>query len=392
MWKLLTAGIALVASLSIYFPVYAQIIKTNDLTRYCDQKGVNRQTVLYLDQGIIGKTDPLWYKDIINKLKFLPSEKVKVVTIKDGGSEVELAWEGCFPGYTKENARIIKEKEGAMTLFTGSALDAVKDDMKLFTNNFQRALAHPLSGSRYDEKPRFTLANFPTKKLVEALYYDTKRLDLDNGISRVIVFSDMIEKSNLVDHNNMDPLVTAKAVADRYPMFLNHADFYIYGINYTHGESELNTDMERFWRDYLLRSGANIAHYGNQLVVPRGDENFTVHSYTGYIVDGDGNKIITKMRLGFFDSGELTHSVLTVGDEYLTLKGSIVASGQNTQLSGSIMSSTFSGFGAGDVFTMTGAIKEMHGTIGAPDDRTVDRKGQQYKFDISLSQDANLSL
>ncbi|MEW9796652.1 hypothetical protein [Alteromonas sp. CYL-A6] len=392
MWKSILSGVVLASALFTSSDVNSQIIKTNDLNRYCDQDGINRQTVIYLDQGVIAKRDALWYKDIVNKLRFLPSERVKVVTIKDGGSEVELAWEGCYPGWTPENAKKIKESEGAMTLFTGSALDAVKDDLKFFTNNFQRALAHPLAGSKYEDKPRFTMSNFPAKKLVEALYYDSKRLDLDNGVSRVIVFSDMIEKSGLVDHKNMRPVETAEAVAKRFPMFLNHADFYIYGINYTHSESDLNTDMERFWRDYLLHSGANIAHYGNQLVVPRGDENFAVTSYTGYIVDGNGNKIITKMRLGYFPNGELTHSVLTVGDEFLPIKGSIIKSGQNIQLTGTVTASTFDGFSEGDVVKLAGSLKDMQGQIGAPDDRTVDKKGQQYIFDLSLSRDANLSL
>ncbi|MBE1301824.1 MAG: hypothetical protein GJ680_18215 [Alteromonadaceae bacterium] len=392
MKRLLTSMVAAAGLLSVTGTSVAQIIKTNDLNRYCGQDGIQRQTVLYLDQGVIGKQDPLWYKDIVNKLRFLPGERIKVVTIKDGGSEVELAWESCYPGWTPQKAKEIKDSESSLTLFTGSALDAVKDDQKFFTNNFQRALAHPLAGSKYDDKPRFNLNNFPTKKLVEALYYDSKRLEYKDGVSRVIMFSDMIEKSELVSHSAMSPDTAAQKTAERFPMFLHHADFYIYGINYTHGESELNSKMELFWRDYLLHSGANIAHYGNQLVVPRGDEMFSVQSYTGHVVDGDGNKVIARMRLGYYNTGELTFSLLTVGDEILPIKGSIITSGQNLELNGTVTASTFEGFSKGDRVKLTGSSKELSGKIGAPDDRTVDKKGQQYLFDVSFSKDTNLSL
>jgi hypothetical protein len=370
----------------------AQIIRTNDLNKYCDQAGVNRQTVLYLDQGIISKTDALWFKDIVNKIKFLPSEKVKVVTIKHGGSEVELAWEACYPGYTPENAKDIKENESAMTLFTGSKLDAVKDDVEFFFKNFQLALAHPLATTKYEDKPRFSLENFPQKKLVEALYYDSKRLDLKNGVSRVVVFSDMIENSNLITHAQMKPVQMAKEVAERFPMFLNHADFYIYGINYTHSESDLNSDMEKFWRSYLLASGANIAHYGNQLVIPNSEEYFSVFSYTGHLVQSDGRKVIAKMRLGYLKSGELTHSVLTIGDEFMPLKGSLILSGQNVQLEARVSASTFDGFKPGDSLTLDGSLEALKGTLGAPDERTVDTKGKQYRFKLVMNQDSNLSL
>ena len=368
------------------------IVNTNDLKRYCGQEEVQRQTVLYLDQGIIAKTDTVWYRDIVNKLKFLPGEKLQVITVKDGGSEVELAWEACYPGYTPTKYAEMKEKGGFSRLFLGDVDDQIKKDLTFFNNNFKRALAHPLAATRHEQKPRFSAATFPNKKLVEALYYDAKRLDLENGISRVIIFSDMIEKSQLVAHQELDPQAAATIAAERFPMFLNYSSFYIYGINYTHGESELNTQMERFWRTYLLQSGANIEHYGSQLVLPRTNELFAVNSYSGFLTQSDGRKVAAKLRLGYYPDGELVHSVLTVGDEFMPITGSQQVSGKNVELRANITNSTFSGFKKKDVLTLSGNQNKLSGQVGAPDDRTVDEKGAAYLFDVNFDKDNNLSL
>lgn len=367
----------------------AQIIETNDLKRYCNQDGVHRQTVLYLDQGIISKTDALWYRDIVNKLKFLPGEKVQVVTIKSGGPEVELAWEACFPNYTSETYKKLKEKSGFVNLFTGDVDDKLESDQGFFHKNFQSALAHPLIGTKHDTKPRFTLDTFPTKKLVEALYYDAKRMEFENGVSRVVMFSDMIEKSNLLNHSKLNPQKIAEQVSERFPMFLSHASFSIYGINYTHSESDLNAKMERFWRRYLLKSGANIEHYGSQLVLHKNNNVFELDTYSGYLVQSDGRKVAAKMRLGYFGTGELTNSVLILGDEYLPLSGSINTSGKNVEIKASIKDSTFTGFAKKDVLNLTGTPSELKGVIGARDDRTVDEKGEVYRFSIQLSKESD---
>lgn len=367
----------------------AQIIETNDLKRYCNQDGVHRQTVLYLDQSIISKTDALWYRDIVNKLKFLPGEKVQVVTVKSGGPEVELAWEACYPSYTPVTYKKLKEKTGLINLFTGDVDDKLKSDQGFFNKNFQSALAHPLIGTKHDTKPRFTKDTFPMKKLVEALYYDAKRMEFEKGVSRVVMFSDMIEKSNLLDHNRFEPHKSAEQVSERFPMFLSYASFSIYGINYTHGESDLNAKMERFWRQYLLKSGASIAHYGSQLVLHKNTDMFELDAYDGYLVQSDGRKVAAKMRLGYFDNGELTNSVLTLGDEYLPLAGSISTSGKNVEVKASITDSTFKGFEKKDVLNLKGSPSMLKGVIGARDDRTVDEKGEVYRFSIELTKESD---
>jgi hypothetical protein len=367
------------------------LIRTTDLKKYCDQEGVNRQTVIYLDQSVIAKKDPNWFKDILNKAKFLPGERIQIVTIKDGSSTVEQAWDACYPAYTPKNYNNLKENDGFGSVFTGGVDDELTSDSKAFTTRLQQALAHPLQRTRHEQAPKYK-NEFPRKKLVEAFYYDSKRLDLESGIARVIVFSDMIENSDLVNHGSFSPIEDAASVSDRFPVFLNHASFYIYGINYTNSDTALNEKMEQFWRQYFIKSGAEIAHYGTQLVLPRDDGMFEAISYKGKLTQSDGKRLATSMRLAYLPNGDLMHSWLAVGDDFMTLSGNISCSGQNCELEAKIKESGFKYFKPNDVVRLDGALGEMRGKIGARDDSVIDEKGKIYRFDIEFKRDATLSM
>ena len=368
------------------------LLRTTDLKKYCNQEGIDRQTIIYLDQGIIAKKDPNWYKDIINKTKFLPGERLQVVTINDGGATVELAWDTCFPKYTSSAYKKLKSKEGFGSVFTGGIDDQLKADKKSFEKKLYQALGHPLANSRHEQPPIYQSGSFPTKKLVEAFYYDAGRFDLKDGISRVIVFSDMIEKSDLVSHTSLESEVTAKQVAKRFPMFLSHSSFYIYGINYTNKDTALNEKMESFWRQYFLKSGAHIVNYSTQLVLPKKDDGFKARSYSGALVQSDGKKLSTNLRLATQPDGRLVHSWLTIGDHYMTLEGNMNCSGQNCTVDAKITGSTFDGFKVSDVLKLTGNHKSFSGKVGARDESVIDDEGKIYRFDVKYSLDKNLSI
>ncbi|MFT6835379.1 MAG: hypothetical protein ACJA0H_001417 [Francisellaceae bacterium] len=368
------------------------LLRTTDLKKYCGQDGIERQTVIYLDQGIIAKKDPNWYKDILNKTKFLAGERIQVVTINAGGSTVEQAWDSCFPSYTSKKYNTIKEEEGLGSLFTGGIDDNLKNDKSSFSKWFKQALAHPLAGSKHDTAPNFSSRGFPSKKLVEALYYDSNRMNLKNGITRVIIFSDMIEKSDLVDHAIFKPLEKAKEISKRFPMFLNHASIYVYGINYTNNNTALNEKMQAFWEQYLLSSGANIEQYGTQLVLPRVDSTFEAYSYTGRLTQSDGKKLATKIRIAYTPDGALIHSWITIGDYFMPIKGTLNCSGQDCKVTATITNSTFDGFAKNDILQLQGTHKELKGKIGAKDDSIIDEQGKIYRFDVEYVQDLNLAL
>ncbi|MBQ4832190.1 hypothetical protein J8L70_02955 [Pseudoalteromonas sp. MMG010] len=382
-----------ITSLMLSFASYADgLLRTSDLKQYCAQEGVNRQTIVYLDQSIISKTDPNWYKDILNKTHFLPGERVQVVTINDGGSTVELVWDTCFPSYTKAVYKQKKAQEGMAVVFTGGVDDQLKNDQKIFNQRIKQALAHPLAGSRHETAPHFEASNFPNKKLVEAFYYDANRTRIDNGIARVIVFSDMIEKSDLVNHSSFNALEAATSAAERFPVFFNHASFFVYGINYSNNETKLNESMEKFWRNFMIYSGAEIAHYGTQLVLPSDNQLFTAKSYKGKLTQSNGKELATQMRLAYTPEGELKYSWLAIGDKYMTLKGTISCSGKNCKVDAQIKESSFDGFKARDALLLNGDMSSLSGTLGARDDSVIDETGKVYRFNVSYTQEARLGM
>ncbi len=368
------------------------LLRTTNLKSYCAQQGVQRQTVIYLDQGIIAKTDSNWYRDIINKTKFFPGERLQVVTIKDGGGVVEEAWDSCYPAYTEAEYKKRKANEGFGSLLTGGVDDKLKGDLKSFNKWFKQALAHPLAQTRHESTPNYSAGKFPQKKLVEALYYDSARMDLTNAVSRVIIFSDMMENSDLLQHDDFEPSKAADAAAKRFPTFLNHASIYVYGINYTNNQTRLNNQLEAFWKRYLLQSGAHVKNYSTQLVLPKKNQLFTAQSYTGHLTQSDGRKLSTSMRLAYTPDRKLIHSVFTIGDYYMPISGDFYCSGANCELTAAVTYSNFDAFRKGDALQLSGSLKALAGKVGAKDDSVIDEKGSIYRFNVEYLKDRNLSL
>jgi hypothetical protein len=202
----------------------------------------------------------------------------------------------------------------------------------------------------------------------------------------------MIENSDLVKHKSFDPVKDSVSVSDRFPVFFNHASLYIYVINYTNSDTALNEKMERFCRQYFIKSGAEISHYGTQLVLPRDDGIFNAISYKGKLTQSDGKILATSMRLAYQTNGDLIHSWLAVGDNFMTLSGNITCSGQDCDVEAKIKESGFEYFKPKDVVKLSGTLSEMSGQIGARDDSVIDEKGKIYRFDIKFEQDSTLSM
>ena len=369
------------------FPVVASanILKATNLDKYCQVNPGDRQTIIYLDQNIIASKDPNWYKDIVNKVEYRPGEKIQLVNINNGGSTVELIWDTCHPSYSKEQYKKAKAKEGVGSLFMGGIDENLKDDNKFFKKQFMRALAHPLQKTRHETAPTYSASSFPEKKLVEAIYYDAKRVDIDDVFSRVIIFSDMIENSELFKLNSFDPMAAAKNVAKRYPMFLNYANFQIYGINYTNNETKINENIRDFWKQYLLLSGAHVEQYGAQLSVEESSNLWQFEKFKGHVTVGDV-KGASEFRFIIGDDNKLRHGWLEIADMYLPVAGEISCSGQNCNIDAEILASANkNAFRQKDVLRVKGTPKNYKGYVGGKDESVIDAQGNVYQHPIQLT-------
>jgi hypothetical protein len=370
------------------FPLMASadgLLRTSNLEKYCQIESGGRQTVIYLDQNIIASKDPNWYKDLINKVEYRPGEKVQFVNINDGGSTVELIWETCHPSVSPERLKKLKQNESFGALFTGGISDNLANDIKFFDNQVIRALSHPVSKTRHEDAPTYSASSFPAKKLVEAIYYDSKRLNVDDVFSRVIVFSDMIENSELFELNSFEPSKTAKAVAKRYPMFLNYASFQIYGINYTNRETLINENIRDFWNEYLLLSGSYVEQYGAQLAVEEDTKSWDFYKYKGHVNAG-GIKAASAFRMIIGDDGKILHGWLEVADMYLPVSGEVKCSGQNCNIDAEVLASTNKdAFRKNDVLRLNGTMSNFNGYVGGRDETVIDAQGNAYQQPISLT-------
>lgn len=362
------------------------LLRTTNLNKYCEAEPGGRQTVIYLDQNIIASKDPNWYKDILNKVEYRPGEKVQFVNINNGGSTVELIWESCHPSFSPQKLKQLKENEGVVALFTGGIEDNLKSDKKFFKKQILKALSYPLQKTRYESPPSFTLKTFPKKKLVEAIYFDSKRLKVDDVFSRVIIFSDMIENSELFSLDSFEPIKSAKAVAKRFPMFLNYSSFQIYGINYTNRQTKINQDIRDFWKQYLLLSGAHVEQYGAQLAIGRETKNWSFHKYKGH-VNVNGAKGASTFRMVIGDDGKIHHGWLELADMYLPLSGEVKCSAQECQVNAEILSSSNKdAFRKKDVLRLKGTLKSLKGIVGGKDEMVIDAKGNAYQYSIFFNE------
>lgn len=361
------------------------LLRTTNLDKYCEINPGDRQTIIYLDQNIIASKDPNWYKDILNKANYRPGEKIQFVNINNGGSTVELIWETCYPSFTAERLEKLKENEGFGSLFTGGVAENLSNDKKFFNKQIVKALSYPLQKTRHETAPSFSASSFPRKKLIEAIYYDSKRLDVDDVFSRVIIFSDMIENSDLFKLESFNPLDTAKSVAKRYPMFLNYSSFQIYGINYTNNETKINENIRDFWSQFLLLSGAYIEQYGAQLAVEEDTLAWDFYKFKGY-VQVSGIKGASAFRMIIGDDGKLRHGWLEIADMYLPVSGEVKCSGQNCTIDAEVLASpNLDAFRKKDVLRLEGTLKSLKGYVGGKDESVIDSQGNPYQHPISLS-------
>ena len=353
-----------------------------------------RQTLIYLDQSIIATKDEDWFKDIRNKLKFLPSERIQVLMISSEDSRVKDVWSVCYPSMSKKQYEQEKENQG---LFETSVDKKIADAKSLYNKYLNSALAAPLAKTKLEHKPNFESHSFPSKSLVEAIYYDSGRFDLSNGITRVVIFSDMVENSEYASPINLtevNSLKLAQETAERYPMELNNAQFFVYGIGYSHGNSSLNLNLQKYWENLLIDSGAYLASFHSQLNLPKTSSlSFSPYSYTGVMMQANGTKVATDLRLGFAENGVLTNSWFGVLDDRYPLKGGYVCKQNQCTVNAEII---FSGdpekhmFRKKDIITLTGELNKLKGTIGAKDDLTRTGDGSKFSMVVLFEQDNSM--
>jgi len=374
-------------------PANANLFKSagGGLKAYCDVPSP-RQTIIYLDQSVIAKNDPDWYRDIQNKIKFLPSERIHFAMITAQDSRIKEIWSVCHPSMSPEAYKKAKKNQ---SIWKKGVDKALKDTQKFYNKYVLNALSAPLATSPLTEKPSYN-GNFPAKSLVEAIYYDSSRYNLSNGVTRVILFSDMVENSKLVSAQKLtspeDSKILARKAAKRFPLDLKNTEFYVYGVGYTHKDSELDRNLETFWRYWLNNSGAHLKSFHAQLNIANSDEIFEAVSFTGVMKQLDGSKAAAQLRIGYGVNGNLLNSWFGIRDIRYPISGIYQCKGGKCNIDAKIAfgDEAANMFQAKDALKLNGTRNMLSGTIGAVDDLTRTSDGKAFSMKVVFEQDSKL--
>ena len=224
------------------------------------------------------------------------------------------------------------------------------------------------------------------------------RFDITNGVSRVIIFlrhgRKTLSMQVLILLRTRNAISKATSAAKRFPMDLNNADIYVYGIGYSHRDSSLDLILESYWDNLFIESGAHLVSFQQQLSLPKSSNLvFEVKSFTGVMVQEGGAKIATDLRLGFTDNGKLVNSWFGSLDDRYPLEGSYKCVSTKCKINAKIIGGgdpETHMFREKDVLNLEGSLTNLRGTIGSVDETTRVASGKKFELDIVFESDSTL--
>jgi len=227
-----------------------------------------RQTIVYIDDSILIEGQQQWAERLHAKLvaNLMPSEPVAVVRLSPGAGRAEEIWKGCYPDYTDEQKAGMKGG-----LFTKHPLKVLESQQGVFRQQLGAALGKVLSEAARPagqvlvdpEKP-------PRKQIIRAIAADEARFDRTRGDIRAIIYSDMIENSDLgaaLHSSDQD----ARNAAIKLGLNLQNAVIYAFGVGESLSQRDAGVDkVKAFWDSFFRSAGAHMAGFGSDLVVTTG--------------------------------------------------------------------------------------------------------------------------
>ncbi len=295
---------------------------------FCKQRTF-RTTVVYIDDMMMRKGQTHWASSLADKLRatLTPGERVTVVQLSPSRGTSREIWSGCWPDYSAaQRARLA----GQSHFFSGSPLDAVKSQQKVFMNEFGGALTKIYSSAlRQPLSTKISGSNPPKKYIIESLASDGARFAQSAVTIRALVYSDLAENSD-IGSVFVKPMVLPKQVGKALGIYLRGSVFYFFGVGVdVHGASGYLRRTRKFWTAAVTSMQGTIEGFGSDLNVPN---RVPVASYryslvlerrghalfgrASFLVDNDGNLIdswVGISRLTFVGVTGVFHCVMGVG-------------------------------------------------------------------------------
>jgi hypothetical protein len=373
----LAAGLVLVCgSPSVWALGGAESLK---IDHFCNAKSP-RQTLIYVDDKILVKGDTQWALQLINKVmaNLMPSEQVTLVKLATETGAAQERWKACYPDIPVTEMEKRKQSAGILEkLTTADPAKQLKEQQSVFKAQMAGALDKLLAENAHEAN-----ANTPAKKqLVRALENDLARFDARNGAIRVIIYSDMLENSDLSNGFSSKPN-EAKIMADARKLNFQNAVFHVFGA----GKSDNNSDgLKAFWEALIEGGSGNLADMGSELVLTaKAPDTFKIYDVEIELTKDDVRR--GKLRLFIENDGKLQESVLTIGTKQRSLldDGELFCQQENCTLQAKARRPVVVAEGK-EEFKLAGSRDKLTGKLEIPGTKLSDGKDAVFNMTLNLS-------
>jgi len=260
-----------------------------------------------------GKSD--WAVKITQKLQasLMPGERVTVVRLSPAKGNSDELWHGCWPDYSPQDMET-KNKESHF--FTANPVEGLKEQKKFFLNQLGNYMAAIYKGGKRPEiEAEIDAAKAPEKQILRALASDEGRFSSSQSMIRAIVYSDMMENSDLgsVFKPLPEPMPN---YAEKLGSHLSRSVFYIFGVaNDVVGSKSVQETAKSFWMHTLSGMKTTVGGFGSDLNVPN-NKPIAMHQFDLHI-RFDNQDLDGKMVLLVDANGDLVDS--TIGFSRLSI-------------------------------------------------------------------------
>ncbi|WP_374632254.1 hypothetical protein [Ferrovibrio sp.] len=265
----------IIAATLFALPAFAQFGASKlNIQGFCD-KPAERQTVLYVDDTILSKSDARWFETLDARLRstLLPHETVTLVRLSPAQGRSKELWRGCWPDFTAEERQQIERGQGGMSSwFTSNPVKNLPDMQAVFRQQLQAAM-----GQIFTDAARESIlidpARPPERSYLRALASDGGRFGRNPIHARVILYADLLETSEYTSVFKQQDAAQwrqqAEAIAPKLGIDFGRASLHAFGIGSSLRQpGALPENAIRFWRAFIQTANGNPGFLGADLAIP----------------------------------------------------------------------------------------------------------------------------
>lgn len=337
-----------------------------------------RQTIIYVDDQILIKNESQWAKDLLSKLlaNLIPSEQVTLVKISSNSGETQEIWHACYPNYTSVELDKIKKENNSF--FGSDPVKQLQNQQAFFRKQFSDALGKILNlNGREINQVKIDLKNQNKKQIIRAFSNDGARFDTSRGAIRLIIYSDMLENSDLgISINDQIDKFNSQSVN------FKNATIYVYGSGVTISSQGIITDkVKNFWKKIFEESNGHLVSFGSNLTIP----SSVPVKYEAYNIEVniEENKDSREgeMRLFIDQDGHLQDSYISISNKVQSViqDGNYLCNDSKCTITANTINSVVTKQGNNEI-KLKGTSENLVGTLAIPNAKLPNGKNAIFEM------------